>query len=382
MLMRVVRATTLAGKPRRRILSRRPIRPEAFDWRFPMVVRWEDYLNPAGAADAFAACRLQWGPRFGRQRDRIEHLFEALGAQSVACLGAGVLNDIPLAAFLGAGADVHLVDWLPDAPQIGIAGSIIARDRNDDWSCLFCRLAPQSIDKFCANFDGVAAPGSRICKVFQPGPGAPPTCLSYRRGSLPYIHRQDATGGYASAFGVMIGAEIEDATSWRQAFRRANTLAGRLKGRRSRIGIADHSIDLIVSSMLMSQFELEPYGYFSKQAQARLGSPTKQEDSRLRPLMEALRTTLLSNQIEGHCDEIERIMATDGRAFVAFELFHYDRDSGRWYMVSQMHAALATLARRFDFDFDSDTEQAMDARFETPSGRSVVCHFVLRHKRH
>ena len=133
--------------------------------------------------------------------------------------------------------------------------------------------------------------------------------------------------------------------------------------------------------MLLSQFEYEPYEYFSKQVQSRLGTPAPAEEKRLRPSMEALRTTLLANQIDGHFDEIERMMAPDGRALVSFEMFHFDRNERRWFLVPQMHAALDTLAQRFDFDFGCAPGEEVGTHFATPTGRSVVCHYMLQRKR-
>lgn len=347
-----------------------------------MLVSWENYFNPPGALGAYTSCRQIRGPQFEGHRALIARIFEARQAHSVACLGAGILNDIPLAEFLMAGADVHLVDWLPDAPEFGVSRSIIERVENGEPSCLLCRLENTDIGDYCRAHRGGILLERRVCNGFEPGGGDPLTCNSFRRGTLPHIHRQDATGGFASAFGEAIGKEIAGAPNWRHAFRRATALAGRLKGHRRRLDIDDGSIDLVISSMLLSQFEHEPYEYFSKQVQSRLGTPAPGAEKRLRPSMEALRTALLTNQIDGHCDEIERIMAPDGRALVTFEMFHYDRDEKRWFLVSQMHGALGILAERFDFDFDSAPGEAMDNHFETPTGRSVVCHFVLKRRRH
>ena len=162
-----------------------------------------------------------------------------------------------------------------------------------------------------------------------------------------------------------------------EALRRAGALANRVKRQRTTMDIPDASVDLVTSSMVVSQFEHEPYGYFSKQAAAVLGSPSRGEENRLSPAMEALRSTLLANQIERHLDEIERILAPGGHCFMAFEMFHVEDGTGRWFLVSEMHGALAAIAGRFDFNFDILPQSDSVALFESPGGRSVVHRFVL-----
>jgi hypothetical protein len=166
-------------------------------------------------------------------------------------------------------------------------------------------------------------------------------------------------------------------TTWRQAFKRATALAQRLRGQRSALSIPDRSVDLIISSMVLSQFEHEPYDYFATQVAGLLGEPSAHEKTHLRPVMEKLRSMLLFNQIEGHCAEIARMLTPNGRCFLAFELFHRAADDRHWHMASEMHGALQQIARHFAFDFDGIPEPVVDTRFEAMSGRSAVYHFLL-----
>jgi hypothetical protein len=96
--------------------------------------------------------------------------------------------------------------------------------------------------------------------------------------------------------------------------------------------------------------------------------------------MKALRTTLVTNQIVRHCQEIERILAPGGRCFMAFELFHYDRERECWFLVGEMHQALAIVAERFDFDFDLLPATHLALRFDPPDKSSLVYAFVLKAK--
>ena len=129
--------------------------------------------------------------------------------------------------------------------------------------------------------------------------------------------------------------------------------------------------------MVVSQFEHEPYGFFSQQALERLGRPSPREEDRVRPAMEKLRDTLLANQIEGHCAEILRLLAPGGRCFMAYEMFHREPGHDRWRMVTEMHLAQGRIARHFDFDFDGVPNPALDPSFENAHGKSVVQHYVL-----
>jgi hypothetical protein len=214
-------------------------------------------------------------------------------------------------------------------------------------------------------------------RAFVPDPNQPDLCLAFRKGSLPHIHQQDVTGGYANAFGTGLAEALDGVTSWRQAIKRANTLAHRVAGIRQELEIPDHSVDLVVSSMVISQFEHEPYKYFLRQVAALIGLPSEREEQRVGPATQALRATLLTNQVRGHAAEIDRILAPDGRCFVAFELFHRSAERAHWHMVHDGHAAMRILADKFAFDFDDELDPITDTRFENAGARSAVYHFLL-----
>jgi hypothetical protein len=54
------------------------------------------------------------------------------------------------------------------------------------------------------------------------------------------------------------------------------------------LDLADGSVDFITASMLIYQFEAEPYRYFSNFAGENLGAPSAAEENRLNGSMEAL----------------------------------------------------------------------------------------------
>lgn len=343
-----------------------------------MITAWEDYLKPRGAHAAYRACHKRCRSAFARQRASIRAIVEDRRPGVIACLGAGVLNDIPYRSFVDAGATVHLVDWLPDIAEFGVAHSIIRGAADGLPLCVYCRGA--DAEAYCRSYRRPEAAGCEVCEAFEPSADDPETCAAFQKARLPHIHHQDVTGGYASAFGAGLAEALRGITSWRQAFKRAIALANRVEARSDRLDIPDHSVDLVISSMVISQFEHEPYDYFSRQVAALLGPPSTPEEARLSPAMEKLRRTLLTNQIEGHCREIERISAGDGRIFLAFELFHGEAGGHRLHLVEPMHDALRLLARHFDFDFAGNPDPVVDTGFEAGDAGSVVYHFLLAPK--
>lgn len=346
-----------------------------------MLTSWNDYLSLPDPEAVFDECHRRYRGAFSRQREIIARIAEATRPKTVACLGAGLLNDIPYRRLVRAGATVHLVDWLPGIAQAGVARSIIERGENGDPACVYCVLGDDLARAHCRRFTPPASPAAGVCGQFRPAPEPPLVCLSFDKGEQPGCHAEDATGGYAIAFAAEVRDRLDGARTWKKAFAGAATAAKAARRRYTPLSIADASVDLVTSSMLISQFEHEPYRYFSRQAAKRLGAPAPGEARRLAPAMDSLRTALIGDQIERHCDEIERILAPGGRCFMSFEVFQYSPAGGRWFLVEEMHAALARLARRFDFDFDLIGEADMVLRSHTAEDPALVYAFVLAAKR-
>ncbi|NQU71672.1 MAG: hypothetical protein HQ514_14045, partial [Rhodospirillales bacterium] len=350
---------------------------------------WEDYIKGPSDQAAIQGYRVLSEGAFRPLRRVLANVVKTCEPSSIACLGAGVLNDIPFDQLVLSGASIHLVDLIPGIVDTGIGQSVlIDRDVDDadkdgygtDDACVFCALGAARATKWCKRFNGARSESTGICGSFTPVGGDAKGCLSYERSELPNVHYQDVTGGYATAFGHAALEATETANSWKQAFGLATAAAKRLRNRRERLDIADGSIDLVTSSMLLSQFEHEPYDYFSRQVAARLGPPSAREENRLQRTLEKLKDDLLLNQIDAHCEEVARILAPEGRFFVAFELFHYHPARDAWFMVPEMHAALGRLARHFDFDFTALPPTDSIVTFKLGEASSVVLNFLMRHK--
>jgi hypothetical protein len=353
-----------------------------------MPTSWENYISSASNRAALQGYRAQSGAAFRPLRRILANVAKRCEPTSVACLGAGVLNDIPFDELVLSGAAIHLVDWVPGVVDTGIGQSVlidrgIDADDNDDAAddaCVFCALGASRAARWCGRFDGARPDSPGICGSFAPFDDDARGCRSYERSDLPNVHYQDVTGGYATAFGHAALEASEASNSWKQALGIATAAAKRVRTSREKIDIADGSIDLVTSSMLLSQFEHEPYNYFSRQVAARLGPPSARDERRLQRTLTKLKDDLLFNQIDAHCEEVARILAPDGRFFVAFELFHYDPENKSWFMVPEMHAALGRLAHHFEFDYEALSPEESVVTFDLDGSSSVVQNFLMSHK--
>ena len=344
-----------------------------------MVTGWKAYLSVSENAAHHCAGDESLRRAYGPLRETIRGVVEAARPKTVACLGAGVLNDIPYRALVQSEATLHLVDWLPDLIETGIAHGIIRTGDDDRTECIYCGLDDDRARAYCEHFER-SSPSADVCRHFTRGPKGEVLCTAFKRGAEPKIHGEDATAGYASAFATALAEELPQATSWKQAFGAANAVSRRIRRHRDSLDIDDHSVDLVTSSMVLSQFEHQPYNYFAEQASTLLGRPSPRDERKLDGAMKALRTTLVTNQVVRHCQEIERILAPGGRCFMAFELFHYNRERECWFLVGEMHQALAIVAERFEFDFDLLPDTNLALKFEPADKSSLVYAFVLKAK--
>lgn len=343
-----------------------------------MPESWERYLSPQNAQREFARCRSETVGAFEELRGVIGRVFARTGAGRVACLGAGVLNDLPYSAFVASGAELHLVDWLPGVVESGIGQSIISENDSGDPECIYCDLEGERARLYCAAFDSSEMRAPKLCRNYVSAGKGEAGCSAFQLGARPYLYCEDITGGYASAFARAVSNRLEGVRSWRQAFGVAGQLAEKLTRHRQNLGIPDGSIDFTVSSMVISQFEYEPYEFFAKQVAGRLGFPQAKEEKRLSGPLEKLRSALLVGSLEHHLDEIARITARDGICLMAFEMFHYDPALEEWFLVKEMHQALGMIAERFRFDFSLLDEGDDLITYDNDGHRSRVSCLVLR----
>ncbi len=341
------------------------------------LMAWLDYISPPGTAARYSKNRHQNLRAFAAQREILRRVIQATNPASIACLGAGALNDVPYRMLVRDGVKIHLADWQAEAMEAGVAHTISRAEPDGPPACLYCALEDRAAGAYCRNFKLPRDAEKRRCAGFQPAPEDAERCATFVRGDEPNLHGEDITAGYASSFAARLGDILPQAQSWRQALAQARTLAREVRKQSAPLGIASGSIDLATSAMVMSQFEHEPYAYFSRQTQRLLGDPRPQEHKKLQASLELLRDELLTRQVERHCDEILRILKPGGRCFMSFEMFHFDAEARRWFLVGQMHRALELIAERFDFNFDILGEDGSTALFENKGTRSLVHCYVL-----
>lgn len=234
----------------------------------PRMDPWERYLHrPVSIRDAHDQ-NATFGAAFRSQRSAIAEIFSSLAATRVACLGSGYLSDIPVEEFAVAGADVHFVDWVPDVSLAGFQHKLFqASERPACWVC--AQECPNPTD-YCASYSPPPSPNP-VCPAYRDA-GLPfHACDSYVRGSQPSFDRADVTGGVASRFARKAGKLVRAARSPAQAFRQATRMVAELRGRPSTLTLAEDSMDLVTSSMVISQFDKEPYRYFSGLLESKFG---------------------------------------------------------------------------------------------------------------
>lgn len=341
------------------------------------LMAWLDYISPPGQAARYGKNHRHNLPAFAGQREILRQVIQATHPASIACLGAGALNDVPYRMLVRDGVKIHLADWQAEAMEAGVAHTISRVRADGPPACLYCALEDRAAGAYCRNFKLPRDAEKRRCAGFQPAPDDAERCATFIRGDEPRLHGEDVTAGYASSFAARLGDILPGARSWRQALAQARTLAREVRKQSAPLGIASGSIDLATSAMVLSQFEHEPYAYFSRQTQRLLGDPSKAENQKLKASLELLRDELLTRQVERHCDEILRILKPGGRCFMSFEMFHFDVAAGRWFLVEQMHRALETIAGRFRFNFDILGEDGSTVMFENKGVRSMVHCYVL-----
>ncbi len=344
------------------------------------IVPWNHYIGGHGGRAAFRDCRGRCAPAFERQRALIRQLVHLNSPGVVACLGAGALNDIPYLTLLRSGAKLHLVDWLPEVIEAGISMAVMGEE-NGSPRCAYCSLGKESAYACCRSYSALESRKTGVCSNFVSSGEPPPACEAFELGDWPSVHVQDVSGGYALAFVEQIGKTLDGVSSWRQALARATAVAKRLERSgnwQRKLDIPDSSVDLVTSSMLLSQFDQEPYDYFSTQVGNLIGPPSTGETKRLEKALNRLRDTLLERQIEEHCNEIRRILRANGCLFMSFELFHFSGELKEWFLVKPMHKALATLNRDFRFMFEIIADSESMTRFVSGEEPSMVFACVLK----
>lgn len=344
-----------------------------------LPLEWERYINAPADADTVHQCRLRCALMFRDQREALRELCVSVRPKRIGCLGAGCLNDIPIETFLRTGSEVYLVDWIPRISEEGFRSDVIQREGASSY-CFIRELQPAP-ERFCGNFSPAASGQDRVCNRFLLEEGPRPRCANYSRSAEPHFLEADVTLGRATAFARRVERWVGFSKTPAQAFRKAIDELRRCSTVNEKIAIPADSLDLVTSSMVVSQFDHEPYTFFSKLLALQFGSRLLAEEERLLPLMERLRSGLFRIQVEGHIREIYRLVEKRrGRVFFSVELFCSSSNRDEFFLVQEIHQVMDMIGKYFHFDFHLISPDQSLRMIETHSGTSIVQSYVLRPK--
>lgn len=336
---------------------------------------WDAYLDAPLVESKLLQSKCDGA--FASQRERIEVLLRKFKPSRVACLGSGFLNDLPIELLFETANETFFIDWLPDVSRLGLRKRIIQQDQ-DGSRCVFCKCS--SPERFCRGFSGTTDGEMAVCSAFSSPDASGDRCESYDPGEEPQFVCADVTSGRASRFGQRVFAAIQRSDSPKQAFNRAIRECRKCSNLCDPIPIDSHAFDFVTSSLVASQFDSEPYNYFAHAIEKKFGREAIQAKAdALTPLMEELRSELFRIQIEGHCEEIFRLLDKEhGRAYLSVELFRSIPTEDDYFLVHETPQLLETMKRLFFFDFDSIPAEKVLTINDMGPGKSVVQSFVLR----
>ena len=338
---------------------------------------WDSYLDAPLLEDKLLQSNCD--SAFDSQREHIDTLLRRFKPRRVACLGSGYLNDLPIESLFQIADETYFVDWLPDVSFLGLSRRIIQRV-DGDTRCICCGCTRP--ERFCRSFAGSMCDSVTVCTAFSCPEDSKTQCVNYEPGDDPRFVRADVTSGRASRFGQRVFDAVRKSDTPKQAFKRAIRECRRCSDIHDPIPIRSDSFDLVTSSLVASQFDAEPYGYFSRLIERKFGrDAVEAKEGVLVPLMEELRTELFRVQIEGHCAEIFRLLnKEDGRAYLSVELFRSLSACDDFFLTHGSPRLLESLERHFLFDFVSIPAEKAVRGHAMGEGTSIVQSFVLRPK--
>lgn len=336
---------------------------------------WDSYLSSHHTDNKILGARLFLCEKaFADHKDNISKMITALRPNTIAILGAGYLNDIPLDDLIEMNRKVYLVDWIDNVTRTGISKAIIRKD-GGYHSCLLCRKGTGK--EYCKNFTGEFR-AEYVCTGFCPTEEPFLACNSYEPAPETGIIKADITGGVSHSFAVKIEKSIGYCKTAKEAFLRAISIVGEFKYQP--IPIDDNSIELVTSSMVLSQFDVEPYTYFSILLEEHFGREyLRKHEEKLTPLMENLRTKLFTLQVESHVKEMHRIVKKDkkSRVYVSAELFRSYLDENQFFLVQDMPKALEIIGKYFLYEFGDLLEGRVIRKSALGEGTSINQSYIL-----
>jgi SAM-dependent methyltransferase len=344
---------------------------------------WEDYLKPPNISAA--EHKATSAATFASQRENISKLCRILRPHSVACMGAGYLNDIPLETLVANNADIYLVERVDGITERSFQHDLVMQIEQR-FVCLICQCFHDP-KKYCQNhgngsgrlaFFSRAPKRADHCENFVRAEAkTAPLCGNYAPAAFPRFLRADVTRGVAEHFARQVAVILRHAKKPQQALREAIHISARPRAD-ALLPLADHSVDFVTSSMVASQFDFEPYTYFIRNLYLRFGQEAVERNTNaLNALAETLRNNLFLTQVEAHCQEIARLLKPNGRVYFSIEALHKEQPSDHWFYAEITNKAMEIVARHFLFDLETLPEIIVPTRTEMVRGGTSIIHSYL-----
>lgn len=301
-------------------------------------------------------------------------------------MGAGYLNDIPIETFAAQGTAIHLVDWLEDVPRQAYLHDMV-RLIEQEYVCLVCRHAKTPLD-YCQSFSKDGHPpeegsieATEVCDNFAADEDNPPHCSAYLPGKYPVFHEADVSQGRGMEFAENLPQLLAGTKTPRKSFSKA---AARVKSIKSGVPIPvdDGSVDFITSSMVASQFDFEPFGYFLRCVIDKFGEESVLNGAKALGAWEIdLRNAVYRLLMEGHCEEMLRLLSPGGVIYFSIETAHKKQGATTWFQPETVPTTLEMIGRFFDFDLDVLPDiAAPEVAGAVGGGNSLIQSYLLRPK--
>jgi SAM-dependent methyltransferase len=209
-----------------------------------------------------------------------------------------------------------------------------------------------------------------------------PMCANYAPGGFPRFLHADVTQGIAEHFASQVPAILQRANKPQQAFRYAIQISAHPRAIAS-LPLPDHSVDFITSSMVASQFDFEPFSYFVRNLFLRFGQQAVEQNlDALNAHVETLRDNLFLSQVEGHCQEMLRLLKPGGRIYFSIEALHADRPTDPYFQPEVSCKAMGIIGRNFYFDLQTLPEIVVLARAAMVRGGESIIQSCLLLSKH
>lgn len=339
---------------------------------------WSQYLNAPLDPRTMENRRTQCAAAFRDQQDNLIKCYRTFTPKTIACMGAGCLTDIPVDVFLRGDSRVTLIDWIPQITEIGFQRDLVRRE-GKKYACLVCEVetCPEQI---CQGFAKSQSRLGGVCDNFSLSDDPNCLCAGYQAGPSPRFVTAEVTQGRAGQFAQRMTAAAPTCDTAAQCFQKAIEICQDCADIHEELPLQTGSIDLVTSSMVVSQFEYEPYGFFSKLLARRYGADSLLHDTALIPLMETLRTKLFELLMDAHLSELYRVVNKDhGKVYFSVELFSSQSQpqEDQYFLVQGMPQVLEKLRTLFLFDFSVIPLQRAYRRTKVGDQTSIIQSYVL-----